>query len=191
MRKILFLAFVMLGVTMELLAGGMKSVRGIQATAPVQKVLVAYFSATGSTKDVATDLAKLTSATLYEIKPTKKYTLADLDWQDEKSRSSVEMKNKKSRPEIVKDLKGLESYGVVYIGFPIWWYTAPTIINTFLESYNFKGKTVVLFATSGGSTPDKALKDLKASYPDINFKGAKLINKFDEKVVKTWVNTCK
>lgn len=155
------------------------------------KTLVAYFSATGTTEAVAKKLAKTADATLYEIKPEKKYTTADLDWTDKQSRSTLEMKDKNSRPAIVKDLKDVDNYTTVYIGFPIWWYTAPTIINTFIESYNLKGKTIVLFATSGGSNADKALKDLKTTYPELNFKAAKLLNSASESSLKEWVEAFK
>ena len=104
------------------------------------KTLVAYFSATGTTEAVAKDLAEVTGGTLYEIKPEVKYTAADLDWRDKTSRSSVEMQDKDSRPAIVKDLKDADSYDVIYLGFPVWWYTAPTIINTFIEAYGFEGR---------------------------------------------------
>ena len=123
------------------------------------KTLVAYFSATGTTEQVAKELADVTGGTLYEIKPEVRYTDADLDWHDRNSRSSVEMMNKNSRPAIIKDLNDAGSYDRIFIGFPVWWYTAPTIINTFIETYGFEGKTVVLFATSGRSTVDKANKD--------------------------------
>lgn len=155
----------------------------------MNKTLVAYFSATGTTAAVARDLASVTGADLHEIKPEVKYTDADLDWTNKQSRSSVEMKDPNSRPAIVRDLKNAQSYGTIFVGFPIWWYTAPTIINTFLESYDFSGKTVVLFATSGGSTPDKALKELKAKYPGINFKSAKLLNRTDKAEMKDWVTS--
>ena len=101
------------------------------------KTLVAYFSATGTTETVAKDLAEVTDATLYEIKPEVKYTAADLDWRDKTSRSSVEMQDKNSRPAFVQDLKDADSYDRIFIGFPVWWYTAPTIINTFIEAYGF------------------------------------------------------
>ncbi|MGX8707500.1 MAG: flavodoxin, partial [Bacteroidales bacterium] len=129
------------------------------------KTLVAYFSATGTTESVAKDLAEVAGATLYEIKPEVRYTAEDLDWRDKNSRSSLEMQDKASRPAFIKDLADADSYDVVFIGFPVWWYTAPTIINTFIEAYGFEGKTVVFFATSGGSTIDKANADFKAEYP--------------------------
>ena len=151
------------------------------------KTLVAYFSATGTTAAVAKDLAEVTGATLYEIKPEVKYTAADLDWRNKQSRSSVEMQDKSSRPAFVKDLKEADSYDVIYIGFPVWWYTAPTIINTFIEAYGFVGKTVIFFATSGGSTIDKANKDFAAAYPKINWKAGKTLNGASKAVIKAWV----
>ena len=115
------------------------------------KKLVAYFSASGVTKSAAERLAKAAGADLFEIKPAVPYTRADLDWTNKKSRSSVEMNNPASRPEIAEQISNIEDYDTVFIGFPIWWYVAPTIINTFLESEDFSGKTVIPFATSGGS----------------------------------------
>ena len=156
-------------------------------TSMEQKVLVAYFSASGTTKSVAQQLAEVAEADLHEIKPEKPYTDADLDWRDKQSRSSVEMKDKNSRPAITDKLKDMQNYDVVYVGFPIWWYTAPTIINTFMESYDFKGKTVIPFATSGGSSIKKACEDLKAAYPDITWKEGKLLNRTSKKELETWV----
>ncbi len=115
------------------------------------KKLVAYFSASGVTKRYAETLAKAADADLFEIKPSVPYTNDDLDWKNSKSRSSVEMKNPDSRPEIAEKLSNMDEYDTVFVGFPIWWYVAPTIINTFLESYDFSGKTIIPFATSGGS----------------------------------------
>lgn len=155
------------------------------------KTLVAYFSATGTTAAVAQDLADVTGGTLYEIKPEVKYTAADLDWRDKASRSSVEMQDKASRPAIVKDLKDADSYDVVYIGFPVWWYTAPTIINTFIEAYGFEGKTVIFFATSGGSSIDKANKDFAAAYPVIHWKAGKTLNGASKADIKAWVDGLK
>lgn len=151
------------------------------------KTLVAYFSATGTTEAVAKDLAKVAGATLYEIKPEVKYTAADLDWRDKQSRSTIEMQDKSSRPAIVKDLKDADSYETIYIGFPVWWYTAPTIINTFIETYGFEGKTVIFFATSGGSDVTGADKQFHAQYPDINWKPGKLLNRPSKKVLQDWV----
>ena len=151
------------------------------------KTLVAYFSATGTTEAVAKDLAEVAGATLYEIKPEVKYTAADLDWRDQQSRSSLEMKDKSSRPAIVKDLKDADSFDIIYIGFPVWWYTAPTIINTFIEAYGFEGKTVRLFATSGSSGIDGADKQFHAQYPAINWEAGKLLNGATKEDLKAWV----
>ena len=155
------------------------------------KTLVAYFSATGTTKAVAEDLAEVTGATLYEIKPEVKYTAEDLDWNVKTSRSSVEMQDRSSRPAIVKDLKDADSYDVIYIGFPVWWYTAPTIINTFIDAYGFKGKTVIFFATSGGSSIDKANAEFKTQYPEINWKAGKTLNRATKAEIKAWVEELK
>ena len=153
------------------------------------KVLVAYFSATGTTKGVAQQLAEVTGGTLHEIKPAQPYTAADLNWRDKQSRSTIEMNDKTSRPAITDKLKNMKDYDVIYVGFPIWWYTCPTIINTFMEAYDFKGKTVIPFATSGGSSINKACEDLKAAYPDVNWKEGKLLNQVSKDDLKKWVET--
>ena len=131
-----------------------------------KKVLVAYFSATGTTKKVAENLAKATDGDLYEIKPLKPYTSADLDWTNKSSRSSIEMADHNSRPETVKDNFSVKEYDTVFLGFPIWWYIAPTIVNTFLEHHDFSNKKIILFATSGGSGFGKTIQNLKPSLSD-------------------------
>ncbi|MBU4439820.1 MAG: flavodoxin [Acetobacterium sp.] len=128
--------------------------------------LVAYFSASGVTAKVAKTLAQATNADIFEIKPEVPYTQADLNWMDKKARSTIEMKDKKSRPAIAEKLSNMDDYDVVFLGFPIWWYVAPTIINTFLEEYDLAGKTIVLFATSGGSQFGKTVANLKGSCSD-------------------------
>lgn len=156
-------------------------------------VLVAYFSATGTTARVAKNLAKAANADLFEIKPEKTYTSADLDWNNKQSRSTVEMNNKKARPEIANKVADMNKYNVIYVGFPIWWYTAPRIINTFLESYDLKGKTIIPFATSGGSDVGDIYKELKtASAPDAKWEKGKLLNG-DPSVeeLKEWVSSNK
>ena len=130
------------------------------------KSLVAYFSASGVTKGVAENLASAINADIYEIKPAKPYTDADLNWMDKSSRSSVEMKDWNSRPEMIDDNFSVTEYDTVFLGFPIWWYIAPTIINTFLEKHDFSNKKVVLFATSGGSRFGKTVENLKSSVSD-------------------------
>ena len=129
----------------------------------MSKKLVAYFSASGITAGVAEKLAKEANADIYEIKPAVPYTKADLNWQDKNSRSSIEMSDHNSRPEIADKNADISKYDTIYLGFPIWWYIAPTIINTFLESYDFSGKKIILFATSGGSGFGKTLINLRSS----------------------------
>ena len=127
------------------------------------KTLVAYFSASGQTAKLAKTLAGVTGGDLFEIAPETAYTAADLDWMDKKSRSTIEMKDPKSRPAIAGKVADMAQYDTVFVGFPIWWYQAPRIIETFLESYDFSGKTVIPFATSGGSGMGKTLEGLKKS----------------------------
>ena len=154
-----------------------------------QKVLVAYFSATGTTKGIAQQLAEVAGADLHEIKPEQPYTETDLDWHDKQSRSSVEMQDKHSRPAITAKLQSMKDYDVVYVGFPIWWYTCPTIINTFMEAYDFQGKAIIPFATSGGSSIKKACADLKAAYPNLNWKEGKLLNRASKAELQKWVES--
>lgn len=139
--------------------------------------LVVYFSATGTTKDVAKILANGLKCDLYEIKPIKPYTNADLDWTNKNSRSSLEMKDKKSRPEVIKGDIDISKYDKILIGYPVWWYTAPTIINSFLEAYDFNGKEIILWATSGGSGLGRAKDDLSKSTNANIFNGKILNNK--------------
>lgn len=129
----------------------------------MSKALVAYFSASGSTRKLANTLAEAVGADLYEIKPAVHYTVKDLDWNDKQSRSSVEMADINSRPELADTDAKIADYDTIFVGFPIWWYVAPHIINSFLEAYDFSGKTIVLFATSGGSGFGETLSQLKPS----------------------------
>ena len=140
----------------------------------MSRILVAYFSASGVTGSVAKKLAEATGADIYEIKPAVKYTSADLNWQDSNSRSSIEMKDKIARPEIADKNADISGHDVIFLGFPIWWYIAPTIINTFLEAYDFSGKKIILFATSGGSGFGKAVDGLKSSAPGASIQEGKL-----------------
>ena len=151
------------------------------------KTLVAYFSATGVTKGAAEKLAEVTGGDLYEIQPEVPYTDADLDWQDKQSRSSVEMADLSSRPAIKGKVENLNDYDTVFIGFPVWWYTAPTIINTFIEANDLKGKTVIPFCTSGGSSIKKSAEDLKKAYPDLNWKEGRLLNRVSKEELESWV----
>lgn len=131
----------------------------------MSNVLVAFFSASGVTKEVAENLKSVLNSDIYEIKPKVPYTNADLNWMDKKSRSTVEMDDKSSRPDIIIDNPKLEKYDTIFLGFPIWWYIAPTIVNTFLEAYDFSNKKIILFATSGGSGFGGTVEYLKKSVP--------------------------
>lgn len=156
----------------------------------MSKKLVAYFSASGTTAAVARILAEAAKADLYEIKPQAPYTRADLNWQDKKSRSSVEMNDKSFRPPLADRDAHIEDYDTIFLGFPIWWYTAPTIINTFLESYDFSGKTIILFATSGGSGFGKTAADLKVSAKGAAIRDGKLLNgRQTRESLAAWVNS--
>ena len=153
------------------------------------KKLVAYFSASGVTSKLAKALAEATGADLFEIQPAVPYTSADLDWMNKKSRSSVEMSNPDSRPEIGSKVADMGQYDTVFIGFPIWWYVAPTIINTFLESYDFSGKKVVTFATSGGSGMGKTDSILKKCAPTAEWKDGKRFGRVDKNELKAWAES--
>lgn len=144
----------------------------------MSKKLVAYFSASGVTKKIALRLAQEELAELFEICPKIEYTSADLNWMDDNSRSSLEMKAQSCRPEILNKLDNLDQYEIIYLGFPIWWYVEPRIIDTFLESYNFSKKQIVPFATSGGSGISNVVENLKAHYPELNFADGRLLNNY-------------
>ena len=146
----------------------------------MSKKLVAYFSASGNTKEAAETIAKAAGADICEITPKVRYTKADLNWMDKKSRSSVESNNKSFRSEIIKNDIDMGQYDEVIIGFPIWWYVAPTIVNTFLEAYDFAGKKIVLFATSGGSGFGNTVKELQPSAPNTEIVEGKILNSKSE-----------
>ncbi len=150
------------------------------------KVLIAYFSATGTTARAAEKLADVTGGELYAIAPAQLYTGADLDWNDKRSRSSVEMNDPKARPALKDKKENIADYDVVFIGYPIWWNLAPRIINTFIESHDLTGKTVIPFATSGGSTLAGSAAALKKAYPALNWKEGRLLNRADEKSIRAW-----
>ena len=153
----------------------------------MSKKLVAFFSASGVTAQAARSLADAAGADLYEIKPALPYTNADLDWMNKKSRSSIEMNDKASRPAIADTDAHVADYNVVFVGFPIWWYIAPTIINTFLERYDFSGKKIVLFATSGGSGFGKTVSNLQPSAPNAKIIEGKVLNgRHDKTSLAAW-----
>lgn len=157
----------------------------------MKKALVAYFSCTGITAGVASSLARAAGADLFEIEPAVPYTAADLNWNDPNSRSSVEMKDPGSRPAIGPRVPNMEEYDVVFVGFPIWWYVPPTIIDTFLESYDLSGKTVIPFATSGGSGMGETDRVLRALCPDtVSWRPGKLLNgRQTEEQLSAWVKS--
>lgn len=153
------------------------------------KSLVAFFSATGTTMEAASKLAKVADADLFEIVPEVLYTPADLNWRDKSSRSTLEMEDKSSRPAIASKVENMAQYDTVFVGYPIWWYIAPTIINTFLEQYDFTGKTVIPFFTSGGSGAGETMKYLRPSAPGANWVEPKNLNYMSEGEMKSWVNS--
>lgn len=155
------------------------------------KILVAYYSATGTTARAAEKLAEITGGDLYAITPAKPYTDADLDWHDRQSRSSKEMNDPKSRPSLGGKKSDTAGYDTVFIGYPIWWDLAPRIINTFIESHDLKGKAVIPFATSGGSTIAGSAAALKQSYPELDWKEGRLLNRINESSVRDWLETAK
>ncbi len=140
------------------------------------KRLVTYFSASGVTKRAAEQLAQAVGADLHEIRPAREYSRADLDWTDSKSRSSVEMNDPASRPELAEEKTDLSGYDRVYVGFPIWWGVAPHAVNTFIENNDLAGKEIVIFATSGGSRLEPAVRSLQQQYPGLDIKAGKLLH---------------
>ena len=157
----------------------------------MSKMLVTYFSASGVTAKIAEQLSEAIGADLHEIRPKVQYTEADLNWRDDRSRSSLEMKNRTFRPELADDKINIEEYDTVFVGFPIWWYVAPTVINTFLESHNFEGKTIITFATSGSSDFGNTLEELKVSLPDsVKLIEGKVLNgKYTNKALSDWADS--
>lgn len=155
----------------------------------MSKILVSYFSASGVTKGVAEKIANAVEGDLFEIEPVEKYTDADLNWMDKKSRSTIEMNDRSFRPPVKNKVENLSDYDKVVIGFPVWWYTAPTIVNTFIEENDLTGKDIYVFCTSGSSGVDGSLNDLKKTYPNLNFiSGKRLKSNVDLEEIKTWLN---
>ena len=159
----------------------------------MSKNLVAYFSCTGTTKKLAKNLAEAVNGDLFEIKPKEEYTSSDLNWRDRSSRVSKEMNDKNSRPEILNKIDNMEEYDRVFLGFPIWWYTAPRIINTFLESYHFSNKEIVVFCTSGGSGVGNTVEDLKLFCSNATkwMAGKRFPGNTSVEELKNWVNNLK
>ena len=156
----------------------------------MNKILVAYFSASGVTEKAAEKLAAAANADLFEIKAVKPYTDADLNWMDKKSRSTIEMNDPSSRPAIAVKCENIKNYDTVFVGFPVWWYVEPRIIDTFLESYDFSGKTVIPFATSGGSGLGKTADNFrKILGKNVIVKDGKVLNRTNESELKAWLKT--
>lgn len=153
------------------------------------KTLVVYFSATGATRRLAERIADTLNADLFQIEPAAKYTYEDLKWPSRNNRSCIEMKNKNSRPKVLYRLENLEEYDTVFLGFPVWYYTAPTIVNTFIEENNLEGKNTYVFVTSGVNSVDRSLKDLKRTYPNLSFvSGKRFSGAFYPREVYNWIN---
>ena len=164
------------------------SQNNVKETMEKKKVLVVYFSATGTTEQVAKQIAKIADADICEITPAKPYSSADLDWTNKQSRSSVEMNNPKARPEIKALSVDVSKYDYVFLGYPIWWDLAPRTVNSFIETADLAGKTVIPFATSGSSSIANSVAVLKKSYPKINWQTGKLLNHVSEKEIGTFVS---
>ncbi len=154
----------------------------------MNNILVSYFSASGTTKKVAENIAMIVNGDLFSIDSVIPYTEADLNWQDKSSRTTIEMSDKNCRPEIKNKVEDLSKYDKIIIGFPVWWYTAPRIINTFIEENNLEGKKIYIFVTSGGSSFAGSLKDLKDTYHNLNFVSGKTFNDIVlPKDIKEWM----
>lgn len=169
--------------------GTFLTIKEIYGGEKMNKILVSYFSASGVTKSIAQRLANTVEGDLFEIEPEEKYTNEALDWTNENSRSSIEMKDKTFRPSILNKVSNIDEYDTILIGFPVWWYTAPTIINTFIEENDLSGKKIYVFVTSGSSTVDGSFNDLKNTYPNLNFISGKRFNGNEsEKDIINWID---
>lgn len=164
-----------------------KTAENMQQDNSDKKVLVAYFSATGTTRAVAQRLAKAANADIFEITPAQEYTDADLDWTNKQSRTTIEMKDPASRPELARTCEDIAKYDIVYIGFPVWWYVAPHIINSFVEAHNLQGKVLVPFATSGGTGIAECVKPLRETYPTLDWRDGKLLNSPSDDTIAAFV----
>ena len=193
-RKIVLVIYIMKHLKIFLLAvltvfaASACSQNKVKKTMEKKKVLVMYFSATGTTRQVAKQIAKIADADICEIAPAKPYSSADLDWTNKQSRSSVEMNNPMARPEIKAVSVDVSKYDYIFLGYPIWWDLAPRTVNTFIETADLAGKTVIPFATSGSSTIANSVAELRKSYPNIKWQAGKLLNHVSEKEMEAWVS---
>lgn len=153
------------------------------------KVLVAYYSATGTTEKVAKEIASATNGQLFEIVPENEYTPADLDWNDKNSRSSVEMNDMSSRPPIKNGIANLDNVETIFIGYPIWWDQAPRVVNTFIDANNLKGKKIITFCTSGSSSIDGSTRALRETYPELDITQGECLNGASKPTIETWIKT--
>ena len=176
MKKLAFITAALLMISLSGCAQENQTQNQGKENKEMNKTLIVYFSATGTTKAAAQKLAQQYNADLYEITPEVPYTDADLNWRDKNSRSTLEMKDKSSRPAIKGRCENIADYDTVWIGFPVWWYTAPTIVNTFIEAHDLSGKTLNVFATSGGSDVKDSYNDLKKAYPQYKWGESRLMN---------------
>lgn len=188
MHHLLFVLLAIVGTTTTMYA---QENRNMNKTQSEKRVLIVYFSATGTTARAAEKLANVTGGELYAITPAQSYTSADLDWHNKQSRSSVEMNDPKARPALGGNKLNMSDYDVIFIGYPIWWNLAPRIVNTFIESHDLKNKTVIPFATSGSSTITNSVTTLKESYPELNWKEGKLLNRTSESDIRKWIGDLK
>lgn len=179
-------AAIAMAVCVSLTACAQKKAEGSAAS---HKVLVAYFSATGTTARAAETVARTTGGDLLAIEPTEAYTAADLDWNDDTSRSTREMKDASARPALKPTDKDLTAYDVVFVGYPIWWGEAPRVVNSFVEAHDLKGKRLVPFATSGGSGIGESVEALRKAYPGLTWTDGRLLNGADEADVRSWTES--
>lgn len=183
MYKVLFALLAVAGMTAATYA---QQPQDMNEKQPDKRILVAYFSATGTTAQAAEKLAAATGGELYAITPEEPYTAAGLDWHDKQSRSSVEMNDPEARPALKGKKEHIAAYDVIFIGYPIWWNQAPRIINTFIESHDLKGRTVIPFATSGGSGIANSVAVLRKTYPALDWKEGKLLNRMSGSAIGEW-----
>ena len=153
----------------------------------MNKTIICYFSATGTTENTAEQLSKLLNSDTFEIEPVQKYTSEDLDWTNKQSRTTLEMKDESSRPKIKNKLENISEYKNIIIGFPVWWYKEPNIIDTFIEENDLTNKNIYVYVTSGGSTVDGSLKHMKEKYTSLNFISGKTLNNINEEEIKGWL----
>lgn len=185
---IMIISIVLMSLGLTACAQRNKEVKTVKENMSTHNVMVAYFSATGTTEGITRKIAEYTDGDLVRIEPEKSYTGSDLDWNDPRSRSSVEMGDSTSRPSIKPSEISVDKYDVVFIGYPIWWDLAPRVVNTFIESYNLSGKRIVPFATSGGSGISNSVNNLKKTYPSLDWENGRLINRSDTTRIQSWID---